>query len=77
MEDDIDNLDKYAATRAPALYNSFDTFTKMIITDRQKKMLANMADFHFTKHPRYNWSNRRLKKIEGFVKQKAVNLISG
>lgn len=77
MEDDIDNLDKYAATRAPALYNSFDTFTKMIITDRQKKMLANMADFHFAKHPRYNWSSRRLKKIEGFVKQKAVNLING
>ncbi len=75
MADDIDNLDKYAGSRAPALYNSFDEFTGMVITDRQKKMLSKMADFRFSKHSRYNWPEERLKKIEAFVKQRAIQLI--
>ncbi len=76
MNDDFDNIDKYAVTRAPALYNSFDSFTRMIITDRQKKMLAKMADFHFTKHSRYNWDDERLRKLEIFVKKRAVDIIN-
>lgn len=75
MADDIDNLDKYAGSRAPALYNSFDEFTGMVITDRQKKMLSKMADFRFNKHSRYNWSEERLEKIEAFVKKRAIQII--
>ncbi len=74
MEDDLLNIDKYASTRSPALYRSFDEFTKSIITDRQKKMLAGLADFHFVKHSRYNWSEQRMKIIEKFIHNRAEEL---
>ena len=76
MEDDLLNIDKYASTRSPALYRSFDEFTKSIITDRQKKMLAGLVDFHFSKHSRYNWSEQRVKIIEEFIHHRAGELIN-
>ena len=68
MDDDLSNIEKYADTRSPALYRSFDVFTKSIITDRQKKMLAGLQDFHFARHSRYNWSEQRMKTIEKFIR---------
>lgn len=76
MQDDLLNIEKYASTRSPALYRSFDEFTKSIITDRQKKMLAGLADFHFVKHSRYNWPEQRVKIIEEFIHHRAGELLN-
>ena len=76
MDDDLSNIEKYAGTRAPALYRSFDELAGRIMTDRQRKMLAKLSGFHFSKHSRYNWQEHRIEIIEKFLHRRAEELIS-
>ena len=77
MDDDLLNIEKYASTRSPALYRSFDDFTKSVITDRQKKMLAGLQGFRFARHSRYNWPEQRMRIIEKFIHNRIEELIRG
>lgn len=74
MKDDIDNIDDYAVSRAPALFNSFDSSVKELITDRQRKMLHKVYNFSFKAHTKYNWDRYRLKKIEEKIRARAREL---
>ncbi|MBE5860265.1 MAG: XRE family transcriptional regulator [Butyrivibrio sp.] len=74
MKDDLESIDSYASSRAPALFNSFDNSVKELITDRQRKQLRSLYNFTFKKHSRYNWDNYRLKVIEDKIRRRAREL---
>ncbi len=71
MKDDLDNIDSYAKTRGPAIFNSFDDSVKAFISDKQRNKLKKLFGFKFKKHPRYNWDERRLRVIEKVICNRA------
>lgn len=75
MEDDIANLDKYADTRNPALYDSFIFVAKEIITPVQKEQLKKLIGFKFKRHSRYNLDKKRLNAIEKFIQKRVLELL--
>lgn len=75
MDDSMEKLDIYAKTRTPATYPDFITFTKEIITKRQRDKLRLLLTFTFKKHPRYNLADKRLKQIEKFIHRRINELI--
>ena len=75
MKDDFTDLKQYAASRLSAYDVSFDELVAAFMTDRQRKQLHKLADFKFTRHSRYNLPAWRLKKLEGFVRARATDLL--
>lgn len=76
MEDDIENLDKYAETRTPALYENFVDVAKELITPIQQEQLKKLIGFKFKKHSRYNLDKNRLKAIENFIQKRVLELLN-
>ena len=76
MEDDIENLDKYAETRFPALYENFVDVAKELITPIQQEQLKRLIGFKFKKHSRYNLDKNRLKAIENFIQKRVLELLN-
>lgn len=76
MEDDFENLDKYAKTRLTATSQDFLIFSKEIITIRQKEKLHKLIRFKFKKHNIYNLPKERLNKIEEFIQKRVQELLS-
>lgn len=76
MEDDIENLDKYAETRFPALYENFVDVAKELITPIQQEQLKRLIGFKFKKHSRYNLDKSRLKAIENFIQKRVLELLN-
>jgi hypothetical protein len=76
MEDDIANLDLYANTRTPALYENFVDVAKQVITPTQKEQLRKLIGFKFKKHSTYNLDSKRLTAIEDFIQQRVATLLA-
>ncbi len=76
MNDDVNQLDTYAETRLMATSHDFLTFSKEIITKRQKSRLQKLINFKFKKHKSYNLPASRLKHIEKFVQKRVHELLS-
>lgn len=75
-EDELDGWMKYSKTRFPAAYPDFDNFAKSLMTDRQRKMLRALVDFHFENLSKYRWSKKRIKTIEELIHKRAALLLS-
>ena len=45
------------------------------MTDKQRTKLKALIGFKFKKHPRYNWSNKRLKTIEKIISKRVEMLL--
>lgn len=76
MDDDLDNIQAYAQTRAMRGGQDFIQFAKEIMTPQQKQKLKKLINFKFKKHPRYNLSKNRLKSIETFMQQRIQTLLN-
>ena len=64
MQDDLRNMDRYTATRKPAYRGfEFDDLARLTMDGRRKGMLRQLIGFEFTRHPRYNLPEHRLKVI--------------
>ena len=74
--EDIENLDKYAETRTPALYENFVDVAKELITPIQQEQLKRLIGFKFKKHSRYNLDKNRLKAIENFIQKRVLELLN-
>lgn len=75
MFDDSQNIDSYANTSLMATSQDFMTFSKTVITKKQKDKLRKLIDFKFKKHSRYNLSAKRLKIIEQFIQTRVQELL--
>ena len=76
MENELDDISDYVNTRVPAAYSDFIDFAKHYMTDSQRQKLRKLQNFKFKKHPRYNWSNKRLKTVENVIHERAAILLS-
>lgn len=75
MDDDIKNYKKYSKTVLPALYPDFMKLAAQIITHRQRKILQQLVDFKFRKHPHYNLPDSRLEFLSFWVRERAKALL--
>lgn len=77
MEDDMANLERYAATRRPVLYPDFDAVVAGRLTTTLRARLRTIAaTFHFVRHPRLDLPAPRLRVLEAFVRETAAKLAS-
>lgn len=76
MENELDEIDNYVNTRTPATYTDFIEFAKAYMSDSQKEKLKLLNNFKFKKHPRYNWSNKRIKTVEKVIKNRVESLLN-
>lgn len=75
-EKDLLELNEYAKTRFPACSNvTFDDLVKNFISERQIEKLHKTQNFKFIRHPKYNLSSDRLKKIERYLQRKVEELL--
>ncbi len=76
MPDDIANLDEYAKTRSPAYGNiSFESICQEVLGKPQAQQLRKLIGFKFTRHPKINWPEERLKAIEKHMEKRVRHLL--
>lgn len=71
----MQDWETYVKTRVPATYLNFIELAREIMGQSQKEKLRKFINFKFKKHPRYNWSNERLKVIEKLVQMQTILLL--
>lgn len=77
MQDDIANLDEYAATRFPAYANvSFESICAEVMGKTQARQLRKLIGFKFKRHPSINWTEQRLTAIEQHTQKRVRQLLS-
>ena len=76
MDNELKNLSEYAKTRTSAFNVSFDDIAKEYISDRQKAQLRKVLDFKFTSDKTYHLPAKRVKILEKFVKNRAIELLN-
>jgi len=75
MANDLDDIEQYAKTRRPSVYNDFVEFSGRFMTSEQKQMLRKLVGFHFKKHSTYNLSDNRLHAIERMIQVRVQELL--
>lgn len=76
MDNDLENLSAYAKTRTSAFDVSFDAIAKEFISDRQKAQLRKILNFKFVSNKTYHLPAKRVKVLERFIKNRAVELLN-
>lgn len=75
MDNDINDLKKYAKTRISAFDVPFEDIVSEFISERQKAQLNKLINFKFDKHTNYNLPAERLKKIEAYLQLRVCELL--
>lgn len=76
MDNDLENLSAYAKTRTSAFDVSFDAIAKEYISDRQRDQLRKILNFKFVSNKTYHLPAKRVKVLERFIKNRAVELLN-
>jgi len=75
MEDDLEDIDRYANTKIMKNAGDFLAFIKPLIRNQEKKKLRKLINFKFERHSKYNLPAKRLKIIEGFIERRVQMLL--
>ena len=76
MNDDIANLDEYAATRFPAYANvTYESICSEVMGRTQAQQLRRLIGFQFKRHPSINWPEERLVAIEKHLQKRVRQLL--
>lgn len=76
LEDDLKDKEAFIKTRYPATYSDFMDMARRHLGPSQREKLRRLLDFSFSKHPRYNWSNFRLRQISSMIRERSRELLS-
>lgn len=76
MDNDLENLSAYAKTRTSAFDVSFDAIAKKYISDRQRAQLRKILNFKFVSNRTYHLPAKRVKVLEQFIKNRAMELLN-
>lgn len=76
MDNDLENLSAYAKTRTSAFDVSFDAIAKEYISDRQRAQLRKILNFKFVSNKTYHLPAKRVKVLERFIKNRAMELLN-
>lgn len=75
MDDDLQNIERFAKTCQPAAYPDHVAFARGVMTKRQRDKLRHVLDFRFQRHTRYNLPEKRVRIIEEFIHNRARVLL--
>lgn len=75
-EKDLEDLEKYSKSRTNPYGITYDELALNVGGENQIKLLQKMENFSFKKHPKYNWSAKRLLATEKVIKERAKELIT-
>ncbi len=76
--DDLESektLDAYVKTLMPSVYDDFLGTARAVLTEKHREALRRLLTFRFTKHPRYNLPDKRLRMIEKEIQKRASVLL--
>ena len=73
--DDFENLDEYAETQFPSVYDDFIGTAKSVLRKEHRDALRRLLDFQFKKHSLYNLDDDRLKLIEEQVRKRVMMIL--
>lgn len=73
--DNDKNLESYANTLQPSVYDDFMETAKSVLTAEHLAALHKLLEFRFKKHSRYNLPGKRLKMIEKQIQKRASELL--
>lgn len=76
MDNDLENLSAYDKTRTSAFDVSFDAIAKEYISDRQRAQLRKILNFKFVSNKTYHLPAKRVKVLEQFIKNRAMELLN-
>ncbi len=74
-EDDFNRLATYLLSHGPRLADTFLQSAKICITTELEKVLINLQGFEFTRHPKYNLPEWRLKALENQIQQNIKEIL--
>lgn len=66
-EEDFAKIDDYLSMKGPRLARNWNTTAASCLDSRTKKVLINLSDFKFERHPRYNLPDWRLEALENLI----------
>lgn len=76
MQDDINNLDAYARTRANPYGILYETICREVMGQKQRSQLHRLINFHFVRHPSLNLPEERLAPIEQHIQKRVRELLA-
>ena len=76
MQDDIDNLDAYAQTRANPYGIPYETVCREVMGSKQRSQLHRLINFQFNRHPSLNLPEERLVPIEQHIQKRVRELLA-
>ena len=75
MQDDIENLQKYALSRANPYGIPYETICREVMGKKQREQLKRLIGFKFTRHNSINLPEKRLKPIEAHIQWRVRELL--
>ena len=72
---ELRKLDTHRQAYANYFKQSFDSQAIAFGSALQIEQLARLSDFRFKRHNHYNWDHERLEIIQGYIQQRAAELI--
>jgi len=75
MADDLENVEKFVASRLPRAYDDFIGTAQNYMTARHIAAVKNLKDFEFQRHPAYNLDEHRVQVLETLVRKQAAKLL--
>ena len=72
---ELRKLETHRQAYANYFKQSFDSQAQAFGGALQIEQLSRLSDFKFKRHNHYNWEHERLEIIQGYVRQRAVELI--
>ena len=76
LQDDIDDLENYAKTRANPYNIPYETICREVMGPVQRNQLHRLINFRFTRHPSLNLSEERLLVIESHLQKRVRELLA-
>ena len=76
MEDDFKDIDKYMEKIGPRLYDNWFNIAAYILDSRMRKILINLLDFKFERHPKSNLPEWRLEALEKLIHRNIEKILS-
>lgn len=76
MDNELKNLSEYAKTRDSSFGIPFDDIAREYITDRQRAKLRKILNFEFTPNKTYKLPAKRVKILEKFIRNRAIELLN-
>ncbi len=76
MQDDIDDIETYAKTRANPYNIPYETICREVMGPVQRNQLHRLINFRFTRHPSLNLPEERLIAIENHLQKRVRELLA-